>query len=215
MWRIFSAILLVAFLVACVQEKSETTTTTTTLPCNETDSGRDYSAVGSASGFNKENKLVTEEDYCLNSDQLIESFCNELGYVVTEPVSCKRMGLLCVRGACVFVSTTTTTTTSTTTTSSTTTTTILGECTPGSCTGNKVYYRCLENTVEGYKYVARVTVTFYCADAGTPEAKCKSKESMLTEDICLSSEVCVEGLSECQPQYTAENESTNESQEVT
>jgi hypothetical protein len=207
MRKVICLLVLVALASACMlPENKPKATTTTTLPCNESDAGRDYYAVGTASGFNGDKQTVSEADYCLNSDQLIESYCDEVGYVVTEAVSCKRIERVCERGVCVFyATTTTTTTTSTTTTQGSTTTTILGECVQGSCPEGLVFYRCRFDTVEGYVYTERVSRVFYCADAGTPDAKCKAKENSLLEDRCANEdEVCVDGLQQCQPKSSAQ-----------
>lgn len=211
MQRLLVLLLFALFLCGCAQQDNGShvsTTTSTTFPCNESDSGRDYYVRGAVSGFSSDNESLTEEDYCLNSDQLIESFCDEVGFVDSEVVSCKNLGRICLEGVC-SGSTTTTTTTTTSTSTTTTTTTILGECVTGGCGEASVNYICdsdLDASGNMFNYVKKVTIIPYCADPGTPEAKCKVREKPSIEDRCESYEVCIDGLQECQPR-SAENTS--------
>jgi hypothetical protein len=185
----------------CTQQggESTTTTTTTTLPCNDTDGGKDYLTKGTASGYNESMVLIEKTDYCLNTDQLIEAFCDREGYLRAEVVSCRGVERTCLNGVC-SAATTTTTTTSTTTT--TTTTTIPGECVTGGCGDVSIAYDCawsFDELGNNFTYVRRLTVIPYCADAGTTNAKCKSREKPSIEDRCENYEICIEGMTECQP----------------
>lgn len=188
-------------LCGCVQQAPRTTTTTTTtLPCSDTDAGRNYLVAGAVSGFDKGGKNFSDTDHCINADQLIEGFCDKVGYALTEPVSCKKMGMLCVQSSCVDVSTTTRSTTTTVITTTTTTTTILGECVSGGCGEAEVSYHCALDFKERFNYVEKIATVHYCADAGTPQALCKTKEARSIEDRCERDEVCVEGMITCQPE---------------
>lgn len=204
MQRLLVFLSLTLFLCGCTQQDNGSvvsTTTSTTLPCNESDSGRDYYVRGVVSGFDRDNKSLSEEDYCLNSDQLIELFCDELGFVDSEVLSCKNIGNICSNGVCSGSTTTSSTTTSTSTSTTTTTTTILGGCVTGGCGDAYVNYTCdsdLDASGNMFNYVKKVTIIPYCADPGTREAKCKVREKSSIEDRCESYEVCVDGLQECQ-----------------
>ncbi|MBN2014820.1 MAG: hypothetical protein JW778_06535 [Candidatus Altiarchaeota archaeon] len=206
MQRLLVLFFITLFLCGCVQQDNGSdvsTTTSTTLECNESDAGRDYLVKGAVSGYSKDNESLTEADYCLNSDQLIELFCDEVGFVDSEVVSCKRMDKICSAGICVKVTSTTSTSTTSTSTSSTTTTTLLGECVTGGCGESSVSYRCasdLDASGNLFNYVQKVTVIPYCADPGTLEAKCKVRERLSIEDRCENYEVCVDGLQDCQLQ---------------
>jgi hypothetical protein len=197
-------------LCGCInQAPVTTTTTTTTLPCSDTDAGRNYLAAGTVSGFDKEGKNFSDTDHCINADQLIEGYCDDVGHALTEPVSCKKMGMLCVRNSCVDVSTTTMSTTSTVITTTTTTTTILGGCVSGSCGDPEEVYRCAEDFKEKFIYVEKIATVHYCADAGTPQALCKTKEARSIEDRCARDEVCVNGTITCQPESIMEGLAAN------
>ncbi len=90
-------------------------------------------------------------------------------------------------------STTYPTSSSTTTTYFTTTTLFAGECASvKDCPATSVVYRC---NFDGN--VVRETRFFFCASPGSPESKCKSKQSQLVDDICNIEEKCVEGTDHC------------------
>lgn len=210
MQRKLALVAVMLILCGCInQAPRTTTTTTTTLPCTDTDAGRNYLAAGSVSGFDKGGKNFSDADHCINADQLIEGFCDEVGYALTEPVSCKKMGMLCVRDSCADVSTTTRSTTTTVITTTTTTTTILGGCVSGGCGEPEIVYHCAEDFKEKFAYVEKIATVHYCADAGTPQALCKTKEARSIEDRCGAYEVCVEGMITCQPESILEEIAAN------
>jgi hypothetical protein len=210
MQRTLVLVAVMLILCGCIQQTPRTTTTTTTtLPCTDTDGGRNYLIVGTVSGFDKEGKNFSDTDHCINADQLIEGFCDEVGHALTEPVSCKKMSMLCVRGICSDVTTTTRFSTTTVITTTTTTTTIPGECVSGGCGEPTEVYRCAEDFKEKFAYVEKIATVHYCADAGTPQALCKTKEARSIEDRCRNDEVCVEGLITCQPESILDDMASN------
>ena len=201
MRRFLALFLLMALFCCCVDDspKITTTTTTTTLSCNDSDGGKSYLVKGFVSGCSELGDMGSETDYCINSDQLLEYFCDDLGYMQTDLKSCKSEGMVCFNGRC--AGSTTTTSTSTSTTTSTTTTTRIGECETGTCGDASVSYRCkwdFDEFGKNFTFVQRFTVIPYCADPGTVDAKCKNREIASIEDRCGNYEVCVEGMQVCQ-----------------
>lgn len=65
------------------------------------------------------------------------------------------------------------------------------------CPEGGVSYDCVDGNVE------RTSRIFYCANAGTPESECKSRQYVRVEDICQDDEVCIPGRPTCRPESEA------------